>query len=234
MILPHPEPSSSPATPGSARGSLAARSSREAAPRPASADRLELTSLVTRAQAGESAAQTELLRSYHRRITGYIRLIIRQPDAEEDVVQMVFIKVFRRLARLRDPASFESWLFRMARNTAVDFIRRRSCRPSTVPVELETHDLADPADANATSEIMDALDAALAQVSPTDRQLVTLFVEGNSYQSLARKNGLTLGAVKARLHRMRPFLRSFVGEALESRTPAIERWSIAPRVHLAA
>jgi RNA polymerase sigma-70 factor (ECF subfamily) len=187
---------------------------------PPSIDRAELTELVTRAQAGESPAQSELVRRYTRRIAGYARLIICQPDAVDDVTQMVFIKMFRRLSRLRDPASFESWLFRLARNTAVDFIRRRRCRPLTVPVEHETYEIPDPSSARASHEILDALEAALAQVSPTDRELLTLFVQGNSYLNLARRNGLTMGAVKARLHRMRPFLRSYVGDATETRRPA--------------
>jgi RNA polymerase sigma-70 factor, ECF subfamily len=218
MILPTPDHFSTSAeeqpTDTSARSGGEAR---DRLSKPTSTARTELADLVSRAQAGEHAAQTELVRNYTRRISGYVRLIICQPDSVEDVVQMVFIKMFRRLQRLRDPASFESWLFRLARNTAVDFIRRRRCRPVTVPVENETYEIADAANANAITEIMDALDAALTKVSPMDRQLVTLFVEGNSYQNLARKNGLSMGAVKARLHRMRPFLRDYVGGVTQTR-----------------
>src|SRR6185436_12574829 len=93
-------------------------------------EQAELIDLVQRAAGTDSAAQAELVRRYTRRIGGFVRAIIRQPDAVEDVTQMVFIKMFRRLARLRDPAVFESWLFTMARNTALDFIRRRQCRPA--------------------------------------------------------------------------------------------------------
>lgn len=183
------------------------------------AARRDLADLVRRAHAGEAPAQTLLVQRYTRRISGYVRSIIHQPDAVEDVVQTVFIKMFRRLGRLRDPSSFESWLFRLARNTSVDFIRRRRCRPVTVPAEDNAFDIPDPSDSTATNEILEALAAALTQVSAKDRRLVNLFVAGNSYQTLAHDNGLTLGAVKARLHRMRPFLRTFVGEATASRQP---------------
>jgi len=190
--------------------------------RPNRPDRSEVTALVLRAQAGEPAAQSLLVSRYTHRLAGYVRSIIHQPDATEDVVQVVFIKMFRRLGRLRDPGSFESWLFRLARNSAVDFIRRRRCRPATVPVDDNAFDIPDPTDANALSEIRDALSAALMRVSATDRQLFNRFVDGSSYETLARENGLTLGAVKARMHRMRPFLRTFVGEATETRLPSDE------------
>ncbi|MBI4624524.1 MAG: sigma-70 family RNA polymerase sigma factor [Verrucomicrobia bacterium] len=198
------------------------------------AERTELATLVVRALAGDSPAQSELVRKYRRRISGQVRLIIRQPDDVEDVVQIVFTKMFRRLARLRDPGSFESWLFRLSRNTALDFIRRRRCRPVTVPAENDFFEIPDPANPNSTNEILDALRAALAQVSPKDRELVTLFVQGNSYHSLAARHGLTLGAVKARLHRIRPHLRTFVGEATETRLAGADRWGTAAGACVAA
>ena len=189
---------------------------------PGRPDRSEVTDLVLRAQSGEPAAQALLVSRYTRRLAGYVRSIIHQPDAAEDVVQVVFIKMFRRFGRLRDPGAFESWLFRLARNSAVDFIRRRRCRPATVPVDDNVFNIPDPTDANALGEIRDALSAALMRVSATDRQLVNRFVDGSTYETLARENGLTIGAVKARMHRMRPFLRTFVGEATEMRLPSDE------------
>ena len=234
MILPTPDHFSTAATPVADPDAPAEGRSCQLPPRAVPAAPSDLADLVSRVQNGEPTAQTELVRKYTRRIAGYARLIIRQPDAVDDVVQMVFIKMFRRIGRLRDPGSFESWLFRLARNTAVDFIRRRRCRPVTVTAEDEAFEIPDPIDANATAEIMDALEAALRQVSPKDRALLVDFVEGNSYRNLARENGLTLGAVKARLHRMRPFLRSYVGQATETRPSAAERWGAVHGTHLAA
>jgi len=219
MILPTADHFSSSASPAPATAPSKKIESRRPRARLSPAENSELTALVVRAQGEDAAAQTALVRQYTRRLSGYVRLIIRQPDAVDDVVQTTFIKMFRRLNRLRDPAAFESWLFRLARNTAVDFIRRQRCRPITVAVDDQLFEVPDPTNAGATSEILDALKTALQQVSPRDRDLLNLYVQGNSYESLARSNGLTLGAVKARLHRIRPFLRTFVGEATETRLP---------------
>jgi DNA-directed RNA polymerase specialized sigma24 family protein len=101
----------------------------------ATQERAELVGLVVRAQRSEMAAQSELVRRYTVRLSAFVRPILFQPSAVEDVVQMVFIKMVRRLTLLRDPAVFESWLFRLARNTAVDFLRRRRCRPTMVSDE---------------------------------------------------------------------------------------------------
>ena len=189
-----------------------------------SADKAILLDLVCRAEAGDPAAQSELVRRYTRRVAGFVRSIIRQPDAVEDVTQIVFIKMFRRLSRLRDPAVFESWLFTLARNTGLDFIRRRSCRPTTVMIDEEVYQIADPSTSSSTTDIQAALDRALTRLAPIDRSLVTQFVAGDTYGEIATRTGLSLATVKVRLHRVRPFLRAWVGEMTETRQPGGKGW----------
>ncbi|MEO6243963.1 MAG: sigma-70 family RNA polymerase sigma factor [Opitutaceae bacterium] len=187
-------------------------------------EKSELIALVRRADAGEPDAQAELVRRYTRRIAGFVRTIVRQSDAIEDVTQMVFIKMFRRLSRLRDPAVFESWLFTLARNTSLDFLRRRSCRPITVAIDDTVYQIADPSNHNASAEILAALERALARLSDLDRSLVTQFVAGDSYGEIAERAGLSLATVKVRLHRVRPFLRSWVGEMTDTRQRGGKGW----------
>lgn len=182
-------------------------------------DRAELAALVSRAQAEDSAAQAELVHRYTRRMHGFVRGIVRQPAAVEDIVQTVFIKMFRRLGRLRDAAAFESWLFMLARNTSLDFLRRQRRRPITVACDDELFQIPDTRGADGTGEILDALERALERLHPQTRTLVTLYVQGCSYNTLAERAGLTLGAVKARLHRARPLLRASVGAATATRLP---------------
>ena len=187
-------------------------------------EKSELIALVRRADAGDASAQAELVHRYTRRVSGFVRSIIRQPEAVEDVTQIVFIKMFRRLGRLRDPAVFESWLFTLARNTSLDFIRRRNCRPNTVAIDDEINQIADTSDSTATREILAALDRALTRLNPIDRTLVTQFVAGESYGDIAARAGLSLATVKVRLHRVRPFLRTWVGEMTETRQRGGQGW----------
>lgn len=216
----------------------------EGAPRKASANRenaapldearAELLALVRRARAGKPDAQAELVQRYSRRLGGFVRGIIRQSDAVEDVTQMVFIKMFRRLSHLRDPAVFESWLFTLARNTALDFIRRRNCRPVTVGLDDQVNRIADPRNETAVPEILAALDRALVRLNPLDRGLVSQFVRGDSYGEIARRAGISLASVKVRLHRVRPYLRAAVGEMTATRVPGTRSWGAVATVPVAA
>jgi RNA polymerase sigma-70 factor, ECF subfamily len=212
MILPNPDHLFP------AGASHTARPGATAAPTPVGPDTAEqraVTALVTRAQAGDLAAQSEIVHRYQRRLAGHIRQIIRQPDAVEDVVQTVFIKMLQRIHRLRDPAAFESWLFRLSRNSALDFIRRRNRRPASCGGEDQLQEIPDRDSARPVAEIMEALDLALQELSPKDRTLVTMFIQGHSYRIIAAQEGLTEEAVKARLHRTRPFLRATVGRTAD-------------------
>lgn len=211
---------------------IAARFTPALPPTP-TADRSELTAVVLRAQSGDAAAQSDLVRLYQHRIAGFVRTIVRNPNAIEDVTQTVFIKMFRRLSGLREAISFESWLFAMARSTALDHLRARARRPETLADDMEIFEKPDPNRPALMSEILEALDLALVELSPKDRTLVLMVIEGHSYEAIAQQERLTVGAVKARLSRVRPFLRAAVGGATGTRQPEAEELR-NPRQRIAA
>ena len=193
----------------------------------------ELMGLVDRARIGNLDAQSELIRRYTPRISGFVRPIIGQPSSVEDVVQVIFIKMSRRFRLLRSSEAFESWLFRLARNTALDFVRRRRCRPVMVEDELHLENAADADSNRAIEEINEALELALRRLNPIDQKLVRMIVAGHSYTIAAAESGLTVGAVKVRLCRVRPFLRCSVGGETGARQPD-EAVFAAPRRRVAA
>lgn len=190
---------------------------------PPSAEQLALTALVVRSQGGDLAAQSELVRLYLRRIGGHVRGIVRHPDVVDDITQTVFIKMVRRLPYLRDPALFECWLFTLSRNSALDHLRRCRRRPVTVAAEDALAEFADPGNPGASREIRAELELALEELGTIDRELITGYIDGHSYEAMAGRSGLTTGAVKARLHRVRPFLRARLGGAGRSARPAALR-----------
>lgn len=194
----------------------------------------ELKALVTRAQGGDLQAQSELVRRYTRRIAGQISVIVRQPSAVEDIAQVVFIKMVRTLPWLRETGAFESWLFMLSRTVALDYVRKQKRRPLMVLDEQELANAPDCSSEMAVAEIREALDRALARLSPKDRNLVTLLVDGHNYRTLANRENLTVGAVKARLSRIRSFLRVAVGVATGTRLPTCEETATRPRCKLAA
>ena len=194
----------------------------------------ELLTIVRGAQSGDLAAQSELVRRYSRRVSGQISVIVRQPNAIEDVTQLAFIKMVRSLPSLRDPAVFEPWLFTLSRSTALDFIRRQKCRPCTVAAEHEWLNAPAPDHDHGMADILEALELALQRLGQKDRSLMTMLVDGHDYRTLAAREGLTLGAVKARLSRIRTFLRVAVGTATGTRVPSADELSTPPKCRLAA
>ena len=162
--------------------------------------------LVRRAQRGEPDAQRELILAYQHRVAGFVYAIIGRSDAIEDITQHIFIKMVRAVDRLQAPAQFESWLFRLARNTCIDHLRRQKLRRIFTPFAPEHENVPEPAGA-VDSEELDALRHALAQIRPQDRALLALVQEGRSHAEIAVTLGSSVAAVKARLHRAREHLR---------------------------
>ncbi len=105
----------------------------------------------------------------------------------------------------------------------MDYLRSCRRRPEILAEDMELFNSMDPASPALMSEITEALSGALQQLSPKDRTVVSMVVEGHSYQTIAAQEGLTLGAVKARLTRVRPFLRTAVGLATGTRLPENNR-----------
>ncbi len=173
-----------------------------------------LADLVRRAQKGEESAQRSLIVSYQRRVAGFVYAIVGRSDSVEDLAQMVFIKMVRALDRLHDVAQFEAWLFRLARNTCIDHLRRQRLRRIFIPFSTEHSDIAEPPGAVDTEEL-DALRHALSRLRPMDRTLLALAQEGRSQAEMAEITGTSVVVIKARLHRARERLREFYQPAHE-------------------
>jgi RNA polymerase sigma-70 factor (ECF subfamily) len=145
---------------------------------------------VRRAQRGDEAALRDLIVSYQHRVAGFAYAITGRSDSIEDLVQLVFIKMARALSRLKAPEQFESWLFRLARNTCIDYLRRQKLRRIFTPFAPEHENVPEPAGA-----------------VDKDRALIALVQEGRTHAEIAETFRTTVAAVKARLHRAREQLR---------------------------
>lgn len=166
------------------------------------------TETVRRAQQGDESAQSALITAYQRRMAGFVYALTGRSDAVDDLAQTVFIKMIRGLARLQDPRQFEAWLFRLARNTCIDHLRRQKLRRIFLPFATEHEEIAEPAPLVDRAEI-DALRHALQKLPPKDRALLALAEQGASQAEMATATGVSISAIKARLHRAREKLRQF-------------------------
>jgi RNA polymerase sigma-70 factor (ECF subfamily) len=161
--------------------------------------------LVVRCQAGDRAAFEELIGLYQPRLRYFLARMVGDDHAADDLLQDVWLAVYRGVARLADPGAFAAWLYRIARHRALAELRKRRQPPSS----LEGVDLAeDGSDDDFTAEDAERVHAALGLLGPEHREVLLLrFVEGMSYEDIARVTGCQLGTVRSRIHYAKRALR---------------------------
>ncbi|MGI8848902.1 MAG: RNA polymerase sigma factor, partial [Pyrinomonadaceae bacterium] len=91
--------------------------------------------LIEKAIGGREDGFEELVRRYQRPIIGYVYRMLNNYDASLDVTQEVFIKVYNSLARYSSEYKFSTWLYRIAHNAAIDYMRRNSVNQQSIEAE---------------------------------------------------------------------------------------------------
>ena len=162
-----------------------------------------------RARAGDVAAFGALVRRHQERV---FRFLHRMLDAREEAMELsqdVFVKAWQALPGWRPEAAFSTWLLQMARNAALDHLRRRQVvRFAPLEEGLEVADEAPGPEARyATRERQAQLERALRRLAAEHREILLLReVEGLAYGELASVLGIAEGTVKSRLARARSAL----------------------------
>jgi RNA polymerase sigma-70 factor (ECF subfamily) len=188
---------------------------------------LDLTNLpdadvVALAQQGRERAFRELVRRYERPVFSLVYRMVRDREAAEDLAQDSFVKVLNHIDRYRPEFKFSSWIFKIANNVAIDFLRKRQLdtvsmdgsphAASASEVEASSFELADrqetALDELEAREIGTAIERAIARLRPEYRSCIMLrHIEGRSYEEIAATLDLPLGTVKTYIHRARNELR---------------------------
>jgi RNA polymerase sigma-70 factor (ECF subfamily) len=146
-------------------------------------------------------ADADVLFAEHRQgVFRYLCRIVGQTETARDLTQEVFLRVSRARVPDADPASVRAWVFRIARNLALNHLRDGHRRPHLVAAA----DRAEPA----VQELAAALNQAVASLADVDRDVFLLReTAGLNYEEIAATCELTVEAVRARLHRARQQLR---------------------------
>ncbi|HJU65248.1 MAG TPA: sigma-70 family RNA polymerase sigma factor [Gemmatimonadaceae bacterium] len=192
---------------------------------------LELANLpdadvVVLVKQGREEAFRELIRRYERPVFSLIYRMVRDREAAEDLGQETFIKVLNHIDRYRPEFKLSSWLFKIANNITIDYLRKRQL--NTVSIDGSPH-AATAAEVEATSfdveargesaleeleskELGTAIEQAISRLRPEYRACILLrHVEGRSYEEIAATLDLPLGTVKTYIHRARHELRGALG-----------------------
>jgi RNA polymerase sigma-70 factor (ECF subfamily) len=169
--------------------------------------------LVEATLAGDDSAFAELAMRHKSRIFGVAARFARDAAELEDICQDVFVQAYFKLRQYRRDSPFEHWVLRITTHKCYDYLRkrRRSAATCSVDALLESGYEPSAPEAPATHPDLERLYAALAQLSPKERLVITLLeLEERSVQETADLTGWSLSNVKVRAFRARAALRKLM------------------------
>lgn len=202
-----------------------------ATPGAAVRDRLRLmddAGVVTAFLGGEERAFEELVDRYQARLLNFVYRTVGDRERAEDLVQEVFIRVYRHLHRFDRSKKFSTWVYTIASNLAKNELRNRSRNPlvlfQTVKKNWDDEDrplqfedtTSRPDDMYRKRRLREVVEQSVAQLPEHHRSVFVLReLEGKSYEEIAEITGCNLGTVKSRLNRARTSFAEIVEPWLE-------------------
>jgi RNA polymerase sigma-70 factor, ECF subfamily len=184
---------------------------------------------LVRMRRGDPDALSAVISRYQHRLYRYLLRLVREPAAADDLFQQTWLRVMERIGRYDARRNFESWLFSVAHNLAVDFWRGKRGDSLDAAAESHHHHYQDDtpgerfpaAGPDALEQLLDfergaMLAACINELPAIHREVLTLrFEEDMKLEEIAEVAGIPLSTVKSRLRRALEALRG----ALEARFP---------------
>ncbi|GAB4128490.1 MAG: RNA polymerase sigma factor SigW [Raineya sp.] len=179
--------------------------------------------LVELAKKGDQNAFAELMKRYNRSLYHIILKMVRNVDDAEDLTIEAFAKAFRNLDKFKQEYTFSTWLFKIATNNCIDFIRKKKNNETfslnnlynnTENEEFELNiadENSNPQEEAIRSQKVELMQKLVARLPSKYRKLVTMrYFEERAYQEISEELELPIGTVKAQLHRARELLYDMV------------------------
>jgi RNA polymerase sigma-70 factor (ECF subfamily) len=179
--------------------------------------RSEDSAIIADALAGDSRAYQRLMDKYHDAIFNFIYRMVHDREQVEDLTQEAFIKAFGSLKSFNEEYAFSTWLYKIATNNSIDFIRKKKLQMFSIDKPIESKDsdftfeLPDDSYEADRELISDQralmLNEAIDQLPEKYRMVIRLrHVEERTYEEIARMLKLPIGTVKAHIFRARELL----------------------------
>ena len=191
-------------------------------------------SLVRRVQRGDKGAFDALVLKYQHKLVKLVMRYVRNPAEAEDIAQEAFIKAYRALPQFRGESAFYTWLYRIAVNTAKNYLATQGRRaPTSTEADAEEaetfsdadqlRDINTPESMLMSKQIAETVNAAMALLPEELRTAITLReIEGLSYEEIAEMMDCPIGTVRSRIFRAREAIAAKLRPLLD--TPEGKRW----------
>ncbi len=184
---------------------------------------LEDFRLIDRAtNKNDEQAFADLMQRYKKPVYHMILKMVRNVDDAEDLTIEAFAKAFRNLKKFKKDYTFSTWLFRIATNNAIDFIRKKKLETMSldtsfkddsgeaVKIDVENNEL-NPMEETIKTQKIEIIRIFVDKLPPKYQRLVKLrYFKELSYEEIARELEAPLGTVKAQLHRARELMYDLV------------------------
>lgn len=183
--------------------------------------------LVSRARQGDLAAYDDLVRRYQERIYATVYHMTSNHEDANDLAQEAFIKAFHALKSFKGGSSFYTWVYRIAVNKTINFLKQRKNKAQISLDDLDFNAEHDPdlvalisektprRDVN-LAELQEKLNIAMQKLSEPHRLVVTLHdVQGLSHEEIAKIMDCNIGTVRSRLFYARQQLQAYLSDYLK-------------------
>jgi len=182
--------------------------------------------LVERVQQGDKRAFDLLVRKYQNKIVHLVTRYLHDPVEAQDVAQEAFIKAYRALPSFRGDSAFYTWLYRIAINTAKNYLVAQNRRPPTDDIDAQDaehysgdtglQEYATPERLALRDEIESTITAAIEALPEELRTAITLReLEGLSYEEIAAAMDCPIGTVRSRIFRARAAIETRLAPLLD-------------------
>lgn len=191
--------------------------------------KIEDAGLVRKSQGGDTSAFDELVTRYRGKVYAMIYNMVRNEQDAWDLAQDGFLKAWKSIGSFRGQSSFYTWLYRIAANVAIDWLRKRQIGSGTEfddAIELKNIELGSvtvpkpeplPDEKMGHDEIRRRIDAALQKLSPEHRAVIVMKeMDGLQYTEIAAALDCSLGTVMSRLFYARKKLQTLLRDVYEN------------------
>ena len=160
---------------------------------------------------GDESAFTKLIMRHKEKVKNLCYVTLGDSDSIDDIMQDVFINVYKHLDSFRFEAKFSTWLYRITVNKCRDFLRKKKVRSVFVPIDNQYNLHSKNPRLDHEPDLPHLLNAAIERLPEKLKlPLIMRDVEGFSYKEIAEKLQLEIGTVKSRIFRARETLRALL------------------------